>query len=46
VADNGTLLGLRAMGMLSAVSGRRETFLSEEGAAETLWASFIEPMQH
>jgi hypothetical protein len=46
VTDNGTLLGLRAMGMLSAMSGRRDTFLTEEGAAEALWASFIEPLQH
>jgi hypothetical protein len=46
VADNGTLLGFRAMGMLSTMSGRRDTFLTEEGAAEALWASFIEPLQH
>lgn len=46
VADNGTLLGLQSMGMLVALSGRRDKFLTEEGAAEALWTSFIEPMQH
>lgn len=45
VVDNGTLLGLRSMGMLSAVSGRRDTLLTEEGASEALWTNFIEPMQ-
>lgn len=45
VIDNGTLLGLRPIGMLSALSGRRDIFLTDEGAAEVLWANFIEPMQ-
>jgi hypothetical protein len=45
VIDNGTLLGLRSMGMLSALTGQRDALLTEEGAAEALWSSFIEPMQ-
>jgi hypothetical protein len=43
VDDDGTSLGLRAMGMLTQVDERR--LLTQEGAAEQLWSAFILPLQ-
>lgn len=46
VDDDGTSLGLRALGMLAPFgeSAERKLF-TQEGAAEHLWTSFIEPLQ-
>lgn len=46
VADDGTSLGIRAMGMLHFAAANEKKLLTQEGAAEYLWSAFIEPLQH
>lgn len=44
VTDDGTRLSLKPLGMSTALGGSRED-LSQQGAAEHLWALFIQPLQ-
>ena len=46
VGDDGTSLGLKALGMMFRGGGGAErALLTQAGAAEYLWSTFIEPMQ-
>jgi hypothetical protein len=46
VADDGTSLGMRPMGMLHVAAANERKLLSQEGAAAYLRSAFIEPLQH
>ena len=44
VSDDGTSLGMRAMGFGFGGEDRAQ-LLTEEGAAERLWSLFVDPLQ-
>jgi TIR domain len=45
VEDDGLQIGLRATGLSIASSHRRDSLLTQQGAAEALWAAFLGPTQ-
>ncbi|MEF8733748.1 MAG: toll/interleukin-1 receptor domain-containing protein [Candidatus Accumulibacter meliphilus] len=45
VANDGHSLGLKPLGMSSLLTEHRDTFLTQEGAAEYFWAMLMQPLR-